>query len=133
MKSVLSGFKEFILRGSVLDLAVGIVIGAAFSQVVNSIVDNFISPLVGLIFGEPNFNHALVLTIGKTQFMFGAILTDIINLLTIGAAVYFCVVLPMNKLAAKRSSGAVEEEAAPEADVALLTEIRDLLATQKRD
>lgn len=130
MKNVLTGFKEFILRGSVLDLAIGFVIGAAFAALVDSIVDNFISPLIGMIFGEPDFSQALVLTINNAQFRFGAILTEIINVLAIGAAIYFLVVLPINKLQARRNAGLVEAVDAPEADVALLTEIRDLLAQQ---
>lgn len=130
MKNVLTGFKEFILRGSVLDLAIGFVIGAAFAKLVDSIVHNFISPLIGMIFGKPDFSQALVLTINNAQFRFGAILTEIINVLAIGAAIYFLVVLPINKLQARRNAGLVEAVDAPEADVALLTEIRDLLAQQ---
>lgn len=130
MKNVLTGFKEFILRGSVLDLAIGIVIGAAFAALVNSIVDNFISPLIGMIFGEPNFSQALILTINNAEFKFGAILTEIINVVAIGAAIYFLVVLPMNRFQERRMAGLeiVADEPAP--DVALLAEIRDLLAQQ---
>ena len=130
MKNVLTGFKEFILRGSVLDLAIGIVIGAAFAALVKSLVDNFISPLIGMIFGEPDFSKALILTINNAQFRFGAILTEIINVIAIGAAIYFIVVLPMNKIQSRRNANIAVVPEEPTPDVALLAEIRDLLAQQ---
>ena len=130
MKNVLTGFKEFILRGSVLDLAIGIVIGAAFAKLVDSLVHNFISPLIGMIFGEPNFSQALILTINTAQFRFGAILTEIINVIAIGAAIYFIVVLPMNKIQERRNANIAVVPEEPTPDVALLAEIRDLLAQQ---
>ena len=130
MKNVLTGFKEFILRGSVLDLAIGIVIGAAFAALVNSLVDNFISPLIGMIFGEPDFSKALILTINNAQFRFGAILTEIIKVIAIGAAIYFIVVLPMNKIQSRRNANIAVVPEEPTPDVALLAEIRDLLAQQ---
>ena len=130
MKNVLTGFKEFILRGSVLDLAIGIVIGAAFAKLVDSLVYNFISPLIGMIFGEPNFSQALILTINTAQFRFGAILTEIINVIAIGAAIYFIVVLPMNKIQERRNANIAVVPEEPTPDVALLAEIRDLLAQQ---
>ncbi len=130
MKNVLTGFKEFILRGSVLDLAIGFVIGAAFAKLVTSLVDTFVSPLIGMIFGEPNFSYALILTINNAQFRFGAILTEIINVIAIGAAIYFIVVLPMNKIQARRNANIAVVPEEPTPDVALLAEIRDLLAQQ---
>lgn len=130
MKNVLTGFKDFILRGSVLDLAIGIVIGAAFTAVVTSVVDNFISPLIAMFFGKPDFSKALILTINEAEFKFGAIITEIISLLAVGAAVYFFVVLPVNKFQERRKAGLEVTPEAPAADVALLTEIRDLLAQQ---
>lgn len=132
MKNVLTGFKNFILRGSVLDLAVGIVIGGAFAKVIDSLVENFLNPLIGLLFGQPNFRSALQLKINDTTFFFGSILTDIINLLAIGAAIYFFVVLPVNKLQDRRKAGLEEAPEEVAADVAVLTEIRDLLAKQAK-
>jgi len=130
MKSILAGFKEFVLRGSVIDLAVGVVIGGAFTTIVNSLVNNFISPLIATIFGKPDFSQALVLTINNAHFRFGAILTDIIAFLAIAAALYFCIVLPLNTLHARRRRGEVTEPEAPSEDVLLLQEIRDLLKAQ---
>lgn len=130
MKNILLGYKEFILRGNVLDLAIGIVIGAAFGALVTSLVENFISPLVAMFFGKPDFSSALILTINNAQFRFGAILTELINFLIIGAAIYFVVILPMNKLQERRKAGLEIVAEDPAADVALLTEIRDLLAQQ---
>ncbi len=132
MKNVLTGFKNFILRGSVLDLAVGIVIGGAFAKVIDSLVENFLNPLIGLLFGQPNFRSALQLKINDTTFFFGSILTDVINLLAIGAAIYFFVVLPVNKLQDRRKAGLEEAPEEVAADVAVLTEIRDLLAKQAK-
>ncbi|WP_019148947.1 large conductance mechanosensitive channel protein MscL [Timonella senegalensis] len=131
MKSILDGFKEFVLRGSVIDLAVGVVIGGAFSKIVTSLVDNFMSPLIATVFGEPDFSQALILTINGAQFKFGAILTDIISFLAIAAALYFCIVLPLNKVHEMRKSGQIEEPDAPAEDVLLLQEIRDLLKAQR--
>ncbi|XBH21837.1 large conductance mechanosensitive channel protein MscL [Jonesiaceae bacterium BS-20] len=130
MKNVLTGFKDFILRGSVLDLAIGIVIGGAFAALVDSLVHNFISPLIAMFFGKPDFSSALILVINKAEFRFGAILTEIVNFVAIGAAIYFVVVLPMNKLQERRKAGLEITSEDPSADVALLTEIRDLLAQQ---
>jgi len=127
VKDILAGFKEFILRGNALDLAIGVVIGAAFGQIVNSLVDNFVSPLVAMFFGKPDFSSALILTINNAQFRFGAILTDIIGFLAVAAALYFCIVLPLNKLHERRKKGEVTEPEAPAADVLMLQEIRDLL------
>lgn len=127
MKDILGGFKEFILRGNALDLAIGVVIGAAFGQIVNSLVDNFVSPLVAMFFGKPDFSSALVLTINNAQFRFGAILTDVIAFLAVAAALYFCIVLPLNKLHERRKKGEIAEPEAPAEDVILLQEIRDLL------
>ena len=121
---MIKGFKEFILRGNVVDLAVGIVIGAAFSAVVTSFVDNVLMAFIGAIFGEPNFND-LVLEVGDGQVMYGAFLTALVSFLLVAAAVYFAVVVPMNMLAERRSRGE-EDDVEPtneERMVALLEQI----------
>ncbi|WP_435300623.1 large conductance mechanosensitive channel protein MscL [Timonella sp. A28] len=128
---MLNGFKNFVLRGNVIDLAIAVVIGAAFSKIVTSLVENFMSPLIAVFFGEPDFSQALILKLNGAEFKFGAILTDVIGFLAIGAALYFCIVLPLNKLHELRKKGdAPEPEATPE-DIALLQEIRDLLKEQR--
>ncbi|MCK6211100.1 large conductance mechanosensitive channel protein MscL [Georgenia sp. EYE_87] len=132
---MLAGFKEFISRGNAIDLAVGVVIGAAFTQVVTAIVEKVLNPLIGGIFGKPDFDNLWVITLGSgddvAEVLPFSILTALINFLLVAAALYFLVVLPMNKLAARRKVEETEP-AAPAEDVRVLTEIRDLLAAQQR-
>lgn len=133
MKNILAGFKEFIMRGSVIDLAIGVVIGGAFTKIVTSLVDNFVSPLIAMLFGKPDFSEALILTINKAEFKFGAILTDVISFLAIAAALYFCIVLPLNKLHERRQKGIDPEPEVVADDIAVLREIRDLLKAQNNN
>lgn len=127
MKNVLSGFKEFIARGNAIDLAVGVVIGAAFSTVITAIVDGLISPLIAAIFGQVDLTEVGTFTINGADFSVGLILDALLKFLFVAAAVYFVIVLPMNALAARRARGEEPEPAAPAEDVVLLAEIRDLL------
>jgi large conductance mechanosensitive channel len=119
----MKGFKDFIMRGSVIDLAVAFVIGLAIVAVINSIVDWIITPLIAAIFGEPDLTSVGTFYINNALFSIGAVLTALINFLAIAAVVYFLIVLPMNKL---RERNAKEEEAAP-TETDLLTQIRDAL------
>lgn len=125
---MLQGFKDFIARGNALEMAVGIVIGAAFGSVVEALTEQVLNPLIGAIFGQPNLDRIVVISTRGGEILPGAVLTAIINFLLIAAAVYFLVVVPMNKLAERK--GAQDEEETPE-DVALLSEIRDLLANPR--
>jgi large conductance mechanosensitive channel len=93
----LGGFKKFILRGNVVDLAVGIVIGAAFTGVVQALVKDFITPLIGLFGGSPDASN-LVFTVGRARFQVGDFLNALLSFLLIALVVYFLVVLPVNKL-----------------------------------
>src|SRR5919202_794871 len=93
----LGGFKKFILRGNVVDLAVGIVIGAAFTGVVQALVKDLITPLIGLFGGNPDASN-LVLTVGRARFPLGDFLNALISFLLIALVVYFLIVLPVNKL-----------------------------------
>ena len=93
----IGGFKKFILRGNVVDLAVGLVIGAAFGSVIQSLVKDFITPLISLIGGVPDFSTWSV-TVGRATFMPGDFLNALISFLLIALVVYFFVVLPVNKL-----------------------------------
>ena len=120
---MLKGFKEFISRGNVIDLAVGVIIGGAFSPIVSSLTDNVIMPLIAAIFGKPSFDKVGLFHIGTTPIMPGTVLTAVVNFLLIAAALYFCIVLPMNTLRKKE-----EVVQAPDASGELLTEIRDLLS-----
>ncbi|MDD7465081.1 MAG: large conductance mechanosensitive channel protein MscL [Actinomycetaceae bacterium] len=119
-----SGFKEFISRGNVIDLAVGVIIGGAFSPIVTALSDKVIMAFIAAIFGKPNFDHVGEFTINGATIMPGTVITAVINFLLIALALYFCIVVPMNKL---RKTKEVEEVATPSEDVVLLTEIRDLL------
>lgn len=128
-KGPIKGFKKFISRGSMIDMAVGVVMGSAVTTVVNSIVNHLISPLIGMIGGVPDMSGMLTITFNGATISFGAILNAIINFLLIGVAVYLCIVLPINKL---RDMGANEEAkntepTTEEQTLAVLQEIRDEL------
>lgn len=134
---MLRGFKEFIARGNAVDLAVGVVIGAAFSAVITAIVEQVLNPLIAGIFGQPNLDRVWVITLAQahgdvpaTEILPGAVLTALLNFVLVAAAIFFIVVLPLNKLAERRARGADPEPVAPAEDVAVLLEIRDLLAGQ---
>lgn len=136
---MLKGFKEFILRGNVIELAVAVVIGAAFTAVVNSIVNNLINPVIGVIFQADSLDSALVVEIptlsgGVAEVRFGAVLGAIIAFLTVAVVVYFVFVLPMNTLkdrAEEKRRAGDSDPAEPETELTLLSEIRDLLAAER--
>lgn len=121
---MLKDFREFISRGNVIDLAVAVVIGVAFNEVVQAIVRGFITPLIAL-FGERDYSH-LTFTIRESTFRYGDVITALISFLSIAAAVFFFVIKPMNALEARKRRGGVEEEELSD-EALLLTEIRDLL------
>lgn len=129
---MLAGFKDFIARGNAIDLAVGVIVGGAFSTVVDTLVNSVFNPLIGLIFGKPDFSSVLTFTWQlwgePATVSFGAVLTALLNFLIVAVALYFCIVLPLNKLAERRASKDDEPTAddKPE-DVVVLEEIRDLL------
>jgi large conductance mechanosensitive channel len=103
--SMFKGFREFIMRGNVIDLAVAVVIGAAFGAVVKAFVDNILTPIIAAIFGKPDFSN-LVFTVNGSAFRYGLFINALISFLLVAAAIYFVVVLPMNKLAERRARGA---------------------------
>lgn len=126
---MINGFKNFIMKGNVIDLAVAVVIGAAFGAVVKSLVENVLMPLISALVGAPNFDDFAKVTINGNEILFGMFLTAVVNFLLIAAAVYFVIVMPMNKLIERRDRKLNLEEKVEEVDpqVALLTEIRDSL------
>lgn len=128
---MIQGFKDFIARGNAIEMAIGIVIGLAFTAVVDAIVAGFISPLIGAIFGEPDLTGIGNFTIGRGEFQLGLILQAVFSFLTIALAVYFVIVMPMNKLAERRKRKEEETPAGP-TEIELLTEIRDALRAQQR-
>jgi large conductance mechanosensitive channel len=120
------GFRDFVLRGNVIDLAVGVIIGAAFKTIVDKFVEGVINPALGAVVGQPNFDDALVA--GPIQF--GVVLTALVNFVLTAGVIYFVLVLPMNKLMARVK--AAPPPADPPAQEKLLAEIRDLLKAQAR-
>ena len=119
-------FRDFVLRGNVVDLAIAVVLGAAFGAVVTSFVDDILMQLIAALGGQPDFS-ALKFNIGEGEFRYGEFITALISFLIIAAVIFFFVIKPINTLMARRKAGEVPEaEAVPE-DVALLAEIRDLL------
>lgn len=119
------GFKEFLLRGNVVDLAVAVVIGTAFNAVVERVVEALFNPLISMFFQADSLDNALILGLpGDAEIKFGAIIGSLINFVIVAAVVYFVFVLPMNKL---RERGNKEDDPAAPTEQELLTEIRDLL------
>jgi large conductance mechanosensitive channel len=127
---VLKGFKDFISRGSVVDLAVGVVIGAAFTGVVNQFTTSFLTPLISLI-GGTNIGGKINLP-GPNEITWGAFLSTVIGFVITASVVYFLVVVPMNRLAEMRKRGQISEPDAPSEEVRLLMEIRDALIAQRQ-
>lgn len=122
---MLKEFKEFIARGNVIDLAVGVIIGAAFTNIVNSLVKNLINPLIGLFIGKIDLSN-LVLTIGNTSFKYGAFINSIINFLIISFIV-FLIVKFVNKFTLKQKKVTPPKPTSED----YLKEIRDLLKTKQ--
>lgn len=111
---MLKGFRDFILRGNVVDLAVGIVIGAAFSSIVSALVKDLLTPLIAAIFQQPDFS-GLVFTLNGSKFLYGDFINALIAFIIDAAVVYFFVVLPMNKVKDRiQGPVAVTTKACPE-------------------
>lgn len=123
-------FKEFAMRGNVMDLAIAVVIGAAFGKIVTSLVENIITPLIGVLTGGINFNDDFIWKVGNASVQFGVFIQSIIDFLIIAFAIFMALRM-LNKLSRKKEEPA--EEPAPEVDAKeeLLKEIRDLLKKQE--
>jgi large conductance mechanosensitive channel len=119
---MLKGFRNFITRGNVVDLAVGVVIGVAFSGIIDSLVKDIITPVIGMMGGQPDFSSIKVGPVAIGNF-----LNAVLALLLKAAGLYFLVVLPFNRFAAKMAPPAPP----PSAQETLLREIRDLLAQRR--
>lgn len=102
----MKGFKQFIMRGNVLDLAVAVVVGAAFGAVVTALVKDLITPLIAAIVGKPDFS-AIQFQVNASKFLIGDFINALVSFLLISAAVYFFVVLPVNALLARLHRGEV--------------------------
>lgn len=109
MRSVAKEFREFILRGNVIDLAVGVIIGAAFSAVVTALVKDLFTPLIAAIFGKPDFS-AITFTINNSRFLIGDFLNAVISFLLIALAVFFFIVKPVNVLMSRRKTAPAPDD-----------------------
>lgn len=120
-------FKEFIMRGNILDLAIAVVIGAAFNKIVTSLVENIIAPLIGVLAGGIDFTNDFVWKVGKESVMFGSFIQSIIDFLIIAFSIFMALKV-INKYVLRKKEEVVEEPT-PELDSKeeLLKEIRDLL------
>ncbi len=127
---MIKGFKEFLMRGNVVDLAVAVVMGTALLAVVNAIVEGFITPLIAAIFGEPSLLHVGNFVLNDAEFKIGLILDGLLKFLMVAVGVYFVIVMPLNRLAELRRRGVVVVEE-PSEEIALLREIRDSLRDRR--
>ncbi|MHC6230231.1 large conductance mechanosensitive channel protein MscL [Arthrobacter sp. MMS24-T111] len=132
---MLTGFKNFIMKGNVVDLAVAVVMGTAFGAVVTALVNKVLMPFIAGLVGSPNFDSFARWDFRGNAVEFGVLLTAIVNFLLIAGAIYFVVVMPMNHMIERRNrrlgiNQGVKEEAAEDPQIALLTEIRDSLQSR---
>ena len=130
-KGFIAEFKEFAMKGSIVDVAIGMIIGAAFSAIITSLVEDIIMPLLGIIIGKVDFT-ALSITVGSAQVMYGKFIQSCFSFLLIALTIFICIKAANKARTALERKSEVEEEAAEESaepaeDVKLLTEIRDLL------
>jgi len=120
-------FRDFIAKGNMIDIAVGFIMGAAFTALVGSLVEKVLMPIVAIPFGEPNFD-AIVWTVNDSEIMIGAFVTALVSFLLVAIAVFFFIVKPYNAYRA-RVDGEQEETPSGPSEVELLTEIRDALTS----
>ena len=112
--TLFSEFKKFLFRGNVVDLAIAIVVGTAFTAVVKALVTDFLTPIIALIFGEHNFAN-LTFTINGSHFAYGDFINNLFTFLTVSAAMFFLIVAPINALLARRAQEDPDEKNAPSA------------------
>lgn len=127
---MLKGFKDFLLRGNIVDLAVAVVIGTAFTALVGSFTSSFINPLLGLVGGGGP--EGMTLTVNDQNFTFGDFITAVITFAITAAVVYFFVVVPMKTVQERLARGKEEAPVAVPEDIQILREIRDQLIAQGR-
>jgi large conductance mechanosensitive channel len=128
---MLKGFRDFLMRGNVVDLAVAVVVGAAFGAVVTAFATDFVGGIIGAIGGTPDFGDA-GFTVNGSKIVYGSTINALIYFVIVAAAVYFFVVVTMQKLMSLRARDVEAETPAPSDEAKLLTEIRDLLAERQR-
>ncbi|GAA1185696.1 large conductance mechanosensitive channel protein MscL [Pseudonocardia alaniniphila] len=130
---MIKGFKDFVLRGNVVELAVAVVIGAAFGSIVSAFTNGIIQPLINTVTppSSPGFGVQLVSGKASTYIDFSAVVTAVLNFLIVAAVVYFVIVYPLKTIQERRRRG-IETGPADPTDIELLTEIRDLLRERPR-
>jgi large conductance mechanosensitive channel len=126
---MLDEFKKFLFRGNVVDLAVAVVIGAAFTAIVAAISTGLITPLIGMIISR-DFSK-MTFEINDSVFSYGVVIDAVIRFVSVAAVVFFLIVKPLNVMAERRKRGEEAEEDVPPTEAELLIEIRDLLAARK--
>ena len=115
-------FRAFLFRGNVVDLAVAVVLGTAFGLVIKALVADLLTPIIALIFGQPNFG-ALSFTINSSHFLYGDFINALVAFVSVAAAIFFFVVKPLNVLAARRAAGRPDPESDTRACTECLSEI----------
>jgi large conductance mechanosensitive channel len=126
---MIKGFKDFVLRGNVVDLAVAFVIGAAFAMVISEFTTNIIQPIINAVGGRESLGLGFFIrhNDGKTFVNIGAVITALFNFVIVAAVIYFVVVVPVTRLMERRNRGEEPPVEAPTEDIVLLREIRDAL------
>lgn len=129
------GFKDFLLRGNVIDLAVAVVIGAAFTGIVNALVKDLITPMIAALGGQPDFSR-LYFTIHRSRFLYGDLINNVINFLFAAAAIYFFVVVPIKRMTTLRQrvgtgNPSTTQTTVPTEELITLREIRDALLADR--
>ena len=125
---MLKEFKEFAFRPGMIETGAGLVMALATVALIGALVEKVIMPIVGILFGEPSFDDALIVTANNSEILFGAFITALVTFIAVAFAVFFFIIKPYGAYQARSAQPEVEEDAAPAVDIALLTEIRDLLA-----
>lgn len=126
---MLKGFRDFIMRGNVVELAIAVVIGTAFGAVVSAFARDFIGGIIGAVGGSPDFGAA-GFTVNGSRIILGSTINALINFLIVAAVIYFVIVAPLNRIAERRARGQAPAEIPPTSEE-LLVEIRDLIANQQ--
>lgn len=127
---IIKEFKSFAMRGNVVDMAVGVIIGGAFGKIVSSVVDDLIMPIIGMITGGIDFS-GLKLSIGDASITYGNFIQNVVDFLIIAFCI-FLMIKGLNRLSSKKEEPKKEEEPKPSKEEILLTQIRDLLKEQNK-
>ncbi len=124
MTAMAKEFRDFALRGNLIELAVALVMALALKQLISSLVDHVLMPIVGIIFGEPSFDR-LEITINDSIILYGAFLTNVVDFALVAAAIFFFVVKPYNVLLERRAAGTEEEPTPEPEEIVLLRQIAE--------